>query len=78
VPGVWDCANQAAVDGFGGDPITANDGLDPAMRRVLEAIPPRGEISLDELIAQTGMSTAEVTSALGRIDYRAAGFMHEI
>ncbi|MGQ4553450.1 DNA-processing protein DprA [Dermabacteraceae bacterium CCM 9519] len=67
VPGVWDCANQAALDGFGGDPITANDGLDPAMRRVLEAIPPRGEISLDELIAQTGMSTAEVTSALGRL-----------
>ncbi|MGQ4553447.1 hypothetical protein ACUIAJ_04845 [Dermabacteraceae bacterium CCM 9519] len=31
-------------------------------------MPRRGEISLDELIAQTGVSAAEVTSALARLN----------
>jgi DNA processing protein len=50
------------------------DILDPADRRVLDAVPPRSRITIDRLASEIGRSETEVTAALGRLD--ALGHVH--
>lgn len=57
----------------GGDPVADGriqdelDLLEPADRRVLDAVPPRSRRSIDELALDIGASAADVQAALGRL-----------
>ncbi|MFE5777388.1 DNA-processing protein DprA [Brachybacterium sp. NPDC056505] len=44
------------------------DFLDPADRRVLDAVPPRSRITIDRLASEVGRRESEVMAALGRLD----------
>lgn len=44
------------------------DFLDPADRRVLDAVPPRSRITFDRLAIEIGRSETEVMAALGRLE----------